>query len=267
MARTVDSINENIRTEKDAQTELDVLTSTSPVAIWRLLFYVFAKAVYTLETLWDGFKADMELIKSQALPGTAAWLQVQALKFQYGDPLIVQNNTYQYETIDETKKIIKHCSISDGFDNVIVKVAKDANSLPVPLSDEELSAFRFYATYYKRFAGVAMSVISQSADLVKLQYTIYFDAMYTLTTVKSNISIAITNYFATMPFDGILKLSALEDAIQSAEGVVDFTRNTAQTKPSGGDYSTIVRRSKAVSGYFQIDPDFSTNDFNYLPND
>jgi len=278
MARTIQEIYDAIIIEKEqqsaltalqpnidkAQTLLADLNTSSKVSIWRLMFWVFAVAVWIHETFWDKFKTEIETLKQQAVPGGAAWLQDEAFKFQMGDVLTVINYKYQYATIDQSKQIIKRCAVIDTLNSVIVKVAKLNDSVPVELTTDEFTAFETYMLYYKRFAGVSMSVISLPADVLKLKYDIYYNPQYELATVKTDIENAINGYLSGLKFNGNLLLTRLTDSIQDVASVVDLELKEAYYKPSNSAYVAINRICSPVSGYFKIDGDFPISDnFNF----
>jgi len=279
MARTIQVIYDSIIAEKQnqsilsemqpqmdsSQTLLNDLNSTSKVGIWRLIFWVFAVAIWTVEKLWDQFKIDIETLRAQAVPGTAAWLQNEAFKFQFGDPLVQINNIFQYALTDASKQIIKRCAVADTFNSVTVKVAKLENEEPAGLSNEELTAFTNYMIYYKRFAGVLMNIVSQEADLLKISCTIYYDPLIELSEIKLNVAQSINNYLANLKFNGVLSVTRLTDYMQDASGVTDVVVAMVEAQPNGANYIEIERIYNPISGYFKIDTDFSAENFNYEP--
>ena len=75
MARSITTIQNEIIAAKTADSNLNSLNSPSAVAIWRLWSRIIAGAIETQEQLWDVFKAELEQIAREAVPGTADWLQ------------------------------------------------------------------------------------------------------------------------------------------------------------------------------------------------
>lgn len=269
MARKIEEIFEEIVADKDSQTSLQQLSpnsdnvsqlktdldSGSKVAIWRLFTYLIAVAHYTHELLWDSFKLEVEAIVAAAPTGTLPWYQLQMLKFQYGDTLQFIDEKYQYATIDITKQVVKLCAVEDRPDGVvIIKVADlDSNSLPVPLSVAQKTALEGYVSKI-RFAGTKFLVVSTPADLLKLLGTIYYDPIYPLATIESNVEAAIASYLNNLPFNGVFKINALIDAVQLVEGVVDFTTQSVESKYGVVPYAPILRTYVAQAGYLQVDP-------------
>ena len=59
MARTINAIFSEMLEQKNNTPALSSLTSSSATAIWRLLFYVVAFAIYVHESLWDEYRKEV----------------------------------------------------------------------------------------------------------------------------------------------------------------------------------------------------------------
>ena len=81
----------------------------SSVSIENILFFIVAACCHVLEVLFDYHKADVEEKISMAVVASVPWYYKMALAFQYGDSLVLNERTQQYEyaTIDESKQIVK----------------------------------------------------------------------------------------------------------------------------------------------------------------
>ena len=92
MARTIKQIYDAMITEKEtfsslntlvpnpdtAQTFLSDLTTSSKVAIWRLMFWVVAVAIWSHEQIFDQHKAELIEIGNNLITGTKRWYKEQA---------------------------------------------------------------------------------------------------------------------------------------------------------------------------------------------
>lgn len=275
MARTISEIYNAMIAEKETmatlaglqpdpdsfQTLLDDLTTASKVAFWRLIFFVVAVALFIHESLWDIKLVELEDAASKAIPGTERWWYEQCLLFQYGDGLSWVDGKYQYVPVNEANQIIKFAAAIGVGGAVQLKVAKDdGTGVPTPLSVGELNSFITYVNQIKP-AGTITVEISEPADLLHVEYDIYYDALL-LNPDGSLISdpatfpveVAINNYINNLIYNGYLHLSDLEDAIQAATGVRDFERNTAEAKYGALAYSAIDVKYNANAGYMAIDP-------------
>jgi hypothetical protein len=268
MARSIDVINQQILDTKALQTPLNGLTSTSKVSIWGVFIYIIAVCINLFEQLLDIFRIEMQGISDKVAPGSIRWMQAQIFKFQYSATTaqILQLNltdfTIGYASVNAALQIITQCSVAtDVNKNVNIKVAKSNGAIPPSpialVAGTELLALTEYVKQ-KGFAGVQYTVISVSADLLYIQASVNMDGQYSLTG-KINIIAALNNYMATLPFDGVIKASAIETAILNVTGVKDVVISSLSIRPAGASFivgtalitaSTVVNRSTATfSGY------------------
>lgn len=264
MARTIDEIFNDIITEKEtfssldglepkpdsSQTFLDDLTSTSKVAIWRLLFRVQATAIFIHESLFDTFKSDVEERALEIIPATTRFYVIEALKFQLGDELIFEDGTFKFEDSTSAaaiaKQIIAQASARDINEVVTLKIAKDDGSGGLEkLSTVEKTAFEAYLNKIK-IAGVKTIVISDDPDLLKVAYTIEFDPLVMKDTGlliedgTSPIQEAIDGYIEGLPFDSTFKVMELTDAIQAARGVINAVADVIEAKFGALNFEDIL---------------------------
>lgn len=270
MARTLAEIYEEIVAYKDSQapltdlqpaadTETQLMTdlnSDSKVAIWRLWAYITAAAIYTHEVLWDLFRQEVEDTAAAAHTGTARWYRDQLLAFQYGDALVYDSATgkYGYSTITPANQIVKQAAVIEGNNGVVVfKAAKEDSGSLAGLSSMEKDSLESYIRKI-RFAGTRFVLITGDGDYIRITASIYFDAVITEATVKTNVEAAIKNYVEGLPFNGEFLISKLEDAIQAVTGVNDVVISLVETKKEAVDsYFTINRAYVPEYGYFQFD--------------
>lgn len=276
MARTLTVIYDALIDEKETFTSLDTLvpnpdaaqdflddlTTPSKVAVWRLFTWVVAVGIWTHEQLFDQHKAAVELLSTTLVTGTLRWYRERALEFQLGDTLQFINDIFQYPVIDVSKQIVKRSAAIEGSGQVRIKVAKEVATVLVPLSASEEVSFTSYMNQIK-FAGTNLAVINLSADTLKVDIKVVYDALVLSTTGELidtpgtfPVEDAINNFLDQLPFDGVLNLTQLVDAIQAAEGVVDPILNSVQARTGAVPYAEVVENYTAVAGYMIIDPAF-----------
>lgn len=267
MARTTQDIYDSIVAEKDSQATLNGLqpaadtsqtlladvASTSRVADWRLWAWVVAVSSNLLEMMWDTYKTTVESIVNAAPYASTRWYQQQALKFQIGYQLVWQNNKFEYSVVDTAAQIVQRAAVIENGNQVLVKAAKVVSGVVTPLSSVELNAFQSYMSQI-RYPGTSMAIISQSADLLQLQYTIYYDAQIPLTTVRSNVEAVVNDYISNLPFDGVLVITKLTDAIQSAQGVINPVWNYSAAKYGTLGYTPFTVSYQSNAGHMVVDP-------------
>lgn len=235
MARSLQTILDQLDEAQAAETELNDLNSTSQVAIYGLWKYITALCQYLMEQLHDLKVKEIETIISSAPVGSEPWLQSKVLEFQYDSVtpqlLTLVDFAAKYDPIDVSKRIITRAAVTSLVNNkVLVKVAK--NDPPVALSGTELAALQSYltdggdGTYAGRgrglgFAGVEIEASSYASDKLYLKGTIYYNGQYAA-TISADVDLAINNYLANLPFDGSVSLLGITDAIQGVPGVLDI---------------------------------------------
>jgi hypothetical protein len=245
---------------------LQDLTAGSKVAIWRLWAYVIAVCIYTHEALFDLFKQEVQTIVATAVPGVLRWYHEQIFAFQFGYTLQYINGKYQYSSLDNSARIIKFCAVEERPDGlVVIKTAKEVASLPNELSPAELLALQAYCQSIK-FAGTRISVVSYPADSLKLVYTIYYDPILPVATVKATVELIISNFLKNLPFNGRLKITSLTDALQLGDGIIDPVFTSAEARYGALPYAAFTAEYNSNAGYMQIDPAFPlSTTINYLP--
>ena len=253
MARSIATIVALLDAEQAAQTGLNGLNSPSTTAIFKLWKYIVATQMFLQETLWDIYKAALELIISKAAVGTSAWLQDKVLKFQYDatTPQVLSvgsDFSVNYTTVDTTKQIITRAAVNRTAQRtVLVKVAK--SDPPVALSGPELSSLNGYLDDIC-FAGVNYVATSLVSDKLYLKANVYYDGQYSSTISDAVIS-AVNVYLSALPFDGKIKLSAIVDSIQSVTGVNDVVLEDVAVR---ADATAFASKTYMVQGNTTLIP-------------
>ena len=257
MARTVEQINNSLIAAKEADSNLDGLTSDSRRSLWRSQLYVVAGAQATFEQLMELEKANVQAIVKVAPAGSPYWIQQKMFEFQYDatTPQIIQLNTstfaYNYPTVDATKQIITRCSVNRLIYNVVqIKVAK--GTTPAALDSLELAAEQDYINTIG-VAGINYVVISNASDKMFIEADIYYKGQYSA-IIQANVIAAIEAYFAGIDFNGQVTLTDLEVAIKSVAGVNDVVlKNVKARKDSVAlvDAAYMVQSNTELSRMWQ----------------
>lgn len=274
MARTVSEIQNELISAVQADPTLSGLTSPSATAIWRLWTFVIASSLEVQEQLWDVFKAELEQIAREAVPGTADWLQNRVLEFQYDatNPQVVTivDGKATYPTVDVSLRIITRAAIKEQSNGrTLVKVAKDdgAGGL-IPITSIEENALISYLDAIG-FVGIPIDTSSQFPDRLRFQGEVFYDGQYVESTVKTNVITAINDYLKSISideFDGKVVREKIIDAIQAVAGVtgIDTLNVSLIGRPSSvpltGSTITITREYETAAGYI-IEEDTPSNTF------
>ncbi|MCT3661037.1 nucleotidyltransferase [Elizabethkingia anophelis] len=268
--RTITDIYNALLAEKERQEELSGLTSNSKAAVWRLMFYIVAFAIYTHEQIFGAHQAELEVLLRKEKAHGLLWYREKAKAFQYGFQLLPDkdqfDNTGKTDDEIEASKIIKYAAISedDKESRLILKIATETNGKLSPITESQYNGFRTYANEY-RDAGVKITIINYLPDILKMHLQIKVDdkiidenGFHRLQGNKP-FEDAINEFMKELPFNGELMLNSLVDKLQKVPGVIDpwlFTADSKWLDPKTGGYGNYepIQISKIPeSGYFDVD--------------
>jgi hypothetical protein len=260
MARTIDTIQQQIIDAKNATTELSGLTSDSRRSSWILWTRITAIVIAFFEQLNDVFKSEIEGIVAVGSPSTPQWIQDRVFKFQYDatNPQVLEiiNLVPQYPVVNTDLRIVTRCSVKSNLSNYVnVKVAK--GTTPEPLTSPQVSALQNYVTTIGT-AGINYQVQSYDSDKLYVGATIYYKGQYSAIILDS-VKAAIEGYLSNIPFDGQFILSNLELAIKAVAGVNDVVFNNVYARANTTDFvdatklvydnQLLLRNWNTIAGY------------------
>lgn len=273
MARNIEQIENEIINTVNADTRLSALNSESKSAVWRLIVYIIAYSIYTLEMLFDTHKSEVDGVITLLKPHTRRWYRQKALSFQYGHALVPDTDYYDNTGLDEAlveqSKIIKYSAVTEveNESRVIVKIATENGGVLSPISNPQKDSFDAYIAEVKD-AGVQVTVINFLPDRLYLNMRIFYDPLVldaqgnSIINGGKPVEAAIYQYLKELPFDGQLVLAHLTDALQKVEGVIIPQIDSAASSwidsniNDYGNPNDINVKVTPVSGYFKI-VDFS----------
>lgn len=231
--------------------EIDSTSKTSDFSLWESVVAIMS---YIQEQLFAERKKEVQAIVDANVSPNALWLSNKIKEFQYGDPLVLNEQGKPYYTVeDASKQIVKHVSIIESNGFYTAKIAKDNAGVPEALTNPELDALNAYLNLL--ILGNNGFATSKAADLAQVNYTIYFNALRGEATVRAEVETAIRSYLSELDFNGNMYLSKLEDAIQGVPDVIDFERQGVLVKrASEVDFNQVTRVYNPDSGYLKIDP-------------
>lgn len=261
MAETIAEIQAKIEAAKNAQPSLSEYNSPSQTSRWRSWMYVFASIIKMVEDMWDEFRADVEVLIEQQEYGSLPWYCFTAKKFQYNSSVTYElyfddSNKPKYTSINEADQIIKYAAAAEGAMNrILLKVAKDSGGSPTALDSSELTSFEAYIQRVK-FAGIRIKCISADADKMKVFAEIFYSPIANPVLIQQQVESAINNYFISLPFNGVIHIEKLRDAIQLVTGVVDVKINSVAAEDAQGNIVTVDRYYVTHSGHARINSIF-----------
>lgn len=247
--------------ETEADANLSDLTSTSKTAIWRLWCFVTAFQLWLHEFLWIRYKAILDDAARYAQSHTLAWYRQKVLEYQHGDSVQVINGAITYNPIVAANQIIAASSVKQtALGHLVVKAAKDDGSGNlVPLDAAELTGLEGYIDNFQD-AGVVISVVSQNADVLKLEATVYYlPAIQPLDDFQPAFEAAVNSYLSNLTFDGKFRRIGLIDELQKLAAFHDisFTNLQASVAYVGSpNFVDIDLEYETVAGYMNVDSNF-----------
>lgn len=234
----------------------------SSVSVESILFYIFATVAYTIEVLFDQLKIDVDQKIAQGTIATIPWYHKIAMDFQYGDELVFDDITqsYMYEIVDSSKRIIKYAAVRDLGNGVEILVSKEKDGTPQILTTTELTAFKEYINKIK-IAGVYTSIKSQEADLIKIEVKVCVDPMIIdpstgmdISNSVKSVENAVNDYLKNIVYGGTFNKTKLVDAVQKVSGVVDVMLISVLAKKANDEeYISVTGNNyTSDSGCFKV---------------
>lgn len=273
MARTITDIkkqitdsfigSEVIREKYELDPDKTFEEQFSKVSLESILFYIVSAAIWTLETLFDMFKAEVDDKISRAVVASIPWYYKISKEYQHGNDLIFDETTQQYiyPTIDESKQIIRYAAVRDMGSSVSVLVSADQAGRPIKITDDVLRAFKYYLNKRKP-AGVVLNINSYSPDIVKIEAEVVINPILLNpngslinTPGRYPITEAIETYLNNIIYGGTFNKTRLVDAVQQAEGVIDVVLGNCYARTAATEEFTLIGNNNytAESGSFKIE--------------
>jgi len=259
-----------------SQTLLNDLTTTSKVAIWRLLFWCVASAMYTFDVVFDLYKIYLDEVAAQSRYGTLPWYIAVSKQFQYGDTLVLDGVEWKYATENTAIQIIKLAAAAEASGVVNIKTATFSGVTPVPISAPQLAAFTTYINK-KKPAGINVHIINDNPDDLKLYVTVNYDPLVLSATgelistpgtfpVEDAINEYLNSFGAESNFNSGFELMRCVDMIQAAKGVKTAYVTNAESRYGTNPFIAFTQRYFPNAGYLQIDPGTPLNtSITYVP--
>jgi hypothetical protein len=290
MARTISEIYDSLNQVKANMTELADLvtesngspvdnsrnlildaTSGSKVAKWRLWLWIMAVASWVIENIADNRVTTISAIVNGQRPHNLRWYEDQTLNWQCGFELQwLSDDHWGYYTVYPEARIVAAVSAEENeYGEIIIKVAKLNGTDLVPLEETEVDSLQEYWKIWKD-AGVKVIIVTQAADQLMIEATVVRNRLVlaadgTLLRDSSinTLTTALVEYMDMIPFNQVIRVTDIEAAAKSAEGINDFSITLLKIRASGtGAWTTVDREVIPASGFARIDSEESI--FTYI---
>lgn len=214
--------------------------SFSSVSLESIMFFIVAACCHVLEVVFEEYVKVVDDKVSMAVVASVPWYYKMAKTFQYGDSLVLNEDTqqYGYATIDEGKQVVKYAAVRDRGTSVQILVSGEKDGKPVALSNSVLTVFKEYMNRVK-VAGVVLNISSKESDKLSISATISVDSLVIdengvkLSDGTMPIEEAIENHLKDIQYGGTFNKTKLISAILSVDGVEDVELGTCSYKRDG----------------------------------
>jgi len=233
------------------QIGLTFLQQFSLFSLENNLFDVVTNAMWTLENLWDIFRAEITAEMAKQQPHTKTWYQGKALGFMLGVPLLPDTDIFDTTGMNdeaiEAAMVIKQAAAvklisNNGYGILRIKVATaapDGSLQPVP--PEAYEALKYYMLEKVVDAGTQVVVTTAIADKLRLHLDVYYNPLILNPqgqrldgTNNTPVQDAIKLILQSIEFNGTLNIKKLERDLTEIEGVQEAQTTMAASKY--GDY-------------------------------
>ena len=248
--------------------------SFSSVSLENIIFFIVAACCHVLEYIFDSYMKAVEEKVAMAVVASVPWYYKMAMAFQYGDSLVLNEATQQYEyaTLDESKQVVKYAAVRDRGTSVQIIVSGEKDGKPVALSNDVLMVFKRYMNTVK-VAGVILSIRSNNADKILIRAKVYVNALVfnsdgTLISDGSKpVEEAINGYMRDIIYGGTFNKTKLVNAILGVDGVNDVEIDECYYMADGATNYTLINGNNytALGGCFVSEG--LSNSLNYVVQD
>lgn len=235
MARTLTEIYSRAKEKRDEYLELTEFHNSSKMSVLDAFTWVVSTCIWSFENILDVFKVDLAKDLQNRINGNAAYYVNALLKYQSGDALQMndEGTAFSYQNIDESKRIITKASYNEiqeeGFNDkkLCLKVATGEPGAYSQIEQNELTNIQNYIDQIS-FAGTHAFVESRKGDVLIPRVTVYYDGLVSLDKLREGIESSLKEFVRDLPFDGIVYMQKVIDAIQKADHVVDVSVEDGQ---------------------------------------
>src|SRR5690554_5460814 len=176
--RTIEDIYNGMIAEKEAEANLSGLSNNSNTAIWRLILYIVAVAIWTLENILNISINQQNNFIKQIKIHSFSWYSLYAKKFQNGSDLpqfeVDYDNTGLSEDDIKALQVVKYASVVKVPGGLMVKIATEENNELSPIANDEFEAFKEYM-FRISAAGDQLYYTNAAPDSLKLELEIHYD--------------------------------------------------------------------------------------------
>lgn len=239
----------------------------STASLENIIFYAIAFCVWFHEQIFEQFKVAVIAFLDLLMPHTLKWYANKAKGYLHGIPLKAESDKfdttgYTLAQLDAAR-VVKNAAVVEqenayGRITLRIKLAREVGNALEALTTSQLNGVKAYFARIKD-AGVKLQIDSLPADGLKLSLKIYYDPLILNANgqrldgmATEPVQQAVRDYLKNLPFNGLLVLAYLIDALQAVEGVIipEITNISAQY--GSFPYTGITTEYNPDAGYLKL---------------
>ena len=263
MANTINYYYQQIITQKQNTSELNVLDSTSSVSNFNLWAYIVATVMMILDNLFTLHRQEVDNDLATLKPHGLSWYQALALRFQYGQDTIPDSDQYANTGLSAAQiaaqLIIAQAAVTEVSTatsiGLRVKVVSENAGAYAVLTTDQLTAFTAFMNLQKD-AGVNIIAQSLPGDGLKNAIQLFYDALILKSdgsridgTSSTPVLDGYNAYLQSLPYNGEYSNTALSNYLQTVSGVVLVNITLAQAQYGSLPYTNIDELYVPDGGY------------------
>lgn len=230
------------------------------VSLECILFHIVAACTWTLETLFDLHREEVDNIIAEFKPHTLRWYVNKVRAYQHGRPLDGDTDEYDNAGVADAdiavERVVAYCAVVEKAGVLYVKVAKDNAGQRTPLDAEEYDGLQDYVKRVKD-AGVKTVLRNDPADRFDIRLDLYYDPLVFNASLsplsatdrrsKTVIQDTIKKFVENLPFNGEYRNVALVGTLAAVTGIV-----IPEIKEAWCNGVQVDARAVPTAGYFTL---------------
>lgn len=200
-----------------------------------LLMWIVAFCANVLERVFDDHKANVDEALAARTPSTARWYRDQILTVANGQ-----------------EPACSCCTVDGSGDVVIVKAQQGEAGNRRQLTVNETAAITAWLAENKD-AGVKFNIVSLSPDVLTGSMTVYYDPRK-LNPAETPVEAVLSDLVANLPFDGLLSVNDIEQALLEVDGVELVHVEQLYTQQDSFAPVAFGLQRRATSGSWELHP-------------
>lgn len=241
---------------------LAMLANTSLVAVWKIVFYAIAYGIWTVETVFDLFRAEVDETIAKLKPHSLRWYAEKSKAFEYGYNLVLETDYYDNTALTPTQiadsMVIKHAAVTEQTRGIRIKVAVETAG---ELAMADAGTMIAFSDYIEQIKDAGVKILKSSGNPDDLQATVR--VFYNPQVLKADgsridgtsatpVQDALNEYLKNLPFNGLFVPQLMVDHLQAVDGVVIIKDDQWLVRYAALPYAVVDVEYTPDAGYLRL---------------